>query len=342
VPWIFSKIAPSPRLHLTASDHHLLRPRLPRCAFARYVKEVFKRGRPWRPRLKRAAETPSHPSPLPAPPDGTCAGAAGPHGLAGCRGPPRHLRAVAARDEAAAAPAHGRARNGGPRPPPARAGGPTRLPSARSGREAGRGAARRRRRRRRARQGVSQVPGLYQAARRGAAGRCGCPMAAPAMAEPRSKRPRVTLPACPAHRPLPGSRVRQSFPPAVEEGLCGVTSALLELAYCLQALGEYFDQSHVALPNVSKFFLHQALEERKAAEALMKYQQERGGHYCSKTIQVRSRQQVFKQLQSPVITHNFLHYIVGTSDLCIHLLLDFQIQFLCLISIHGFVLDCDA
>ncbi|XP_027743689.1 ferritin heavy chain-like isoform X2 [Empidonax traillii] len=50
-------------------------------------------------------------------------------------------------------------------------------------------------------------------------------------------------------------------------------------------IGEYFDQSHVALPNISKFFLHQALEERKAAEALMKYQQERGGHYCSKTIQ---------------------------------------------------------
>ncbi|NXC51903.1 FRIH protein, partial [Aleadryas rufinucha] len=49
--------------------------------------------------------------------------------------------------------------------------------------------------------------------------------------------------------------------------------------------GEYFDQSHVALPNISKFFLHQALEERKTAEALMKYQQERGGHYCSKTIQ---------------------------------------------------------
>uniref|UniRef100_A0A8D2PIX8 Ferritin/DPS domain-containing protein n=1 Tax=Zosterops lateralis melanops TaxID=1220523 RepID=A0A8D2PIX8_ZOSLA len=54
------------------------------------------------------------------------------------------------------------------------------------------------------------------------------------------------------------------------------------------SVGEYFDQSHVALPNISKFFLHQALEERKAAEALMKYQQERGGHYCSKTIQVRT------------------------------------------------------
>lgn len=58
--------------------------------------------------------------------------------------------------------------------------------------------------------------------------------------------------------------------------------------HVLRAQGEYFDQSHVALPNVSKFFLHQALEERKAAEALMKYQQERGGHYCAKTIQVGS------------------------------------------------------
>lgn len=73
---------------------------------------------------------------------------------------------------------------------------------------------------------------LYQAARR----RRGGPMAAPAMAEPRSKRPRVTLPACPAHRPLPGSRVRHGFPPAVEEALCGVTGAQLELHYCLQAL----------------------------------------------------------------------------------------------------------
>lgn len=79
------------------------------------------------------------------------------------------------------------------------------------------------------------VPGA-RAITGGAARRHHGPMAAPAMAEPRSKRPRVTLPACPAHRPLADSRVRQSFPPAVEEGLCGVTSALLELAYSLQAL----------------------------------------------------------------------------------------------------------
>uniref|UniRef100_A0A663M5F9 Ferritin/DPS domain-containing protein n=1 Tax=Athene cunicularia TaxID=194338 RepID=A0A663M5F9_ATHCN len=101
-------------------------------------------------------------------------------------------------------------------------------------------------------------------------------------------------------------------------------------------LGEHFDQSHVALPNVSKFFLHQALEERKAAEALMKYQQERGGHYCSKTIQVGSRQQAFKQLQSTVI--NFLHYVAVTSGLCIHPQLDFWIEFPCHISVYGFVL----
>lgn len=73
---------------------------------------------------------------------------------------------------------------------------------------------------------------LYEALRR----RCAGPMAAPGMAEPRSKRPRVTLPACPAHRPLPASRVRHGFPPAVEEALCGLTAAQLELHYCLQAL----------------------------------------------------------------------------------------------------------
>nr|XP_028588568.1 ferritin light chain-like [Podarcis muralis] len=107
------------------------------------------------------------------------------------------------------------------------------------------------------------------------------------MAEPSPKRLKSGLPLCAIHRHgrALGKLVKQNFPAVVEEGLCGVTGALLEVAYVLQMLGEIFDHSDMALPNVSKFFLDRAKEEREAAEALIQYQHDRGGLYCTRVIQ---------------------------------------------------------
>ncbi|KAL8169917.1 UNVERIFIED_CONTAM: hypothetical protein K2H54_059991 [Gekko kuhli] len=49
--------------------------------------------------------------------------------------------------------------------------------------------------------------------------------------------------------------------------------------------GEIFDLSDTSLPNVSKFFWGQAKEEKEAAEAMIRYQHDRGGLYCTKVIQ---------------------------------------------------------
>uniref|UniRef100_A0A8D0CBP0 Ferritin n=1 Tax=Salvator merianae TaxID=96440 RepID=A0A8D0CBP0_SALMN len=107
------------------------------------------------------------------------------------------------------------------------------------------------------------------------------------MAEPSAKRLKSGLPLCLIHRQGRGlgKLVRQNFPAVVEEGLCGVTSALLEVSYALQMLGEIFDHSDMALWNVSKFFWDHAKEEREAAEALIQYQHDRGGLYCTRLIQ---------------------------------------------------------
>ncbi|XP_077177715.1 ferritin light chain-like [Paroedura picta] len=107
------------------------------------------------------------------------------------------------------------------------------------------------------------------------------------MAEPSPKRFKSGLPLCTVQRHGSALRqlVKQNFPPVVEEGLCGVTSALLEVAYVFQMLGEIFDLSDMSLPNVSKFFWEQAKEEKEAAEVLIKYQHDRGGLYCTKVIQ---------------------------------------------------------
>nr|XP_056707789.1 ferritin light chain, oocyte isoform-like [Euleptes europaea] len=107
------------------------------------------------------------------------------------------------------------------------------------------------------------------------------------MAEPSPKRLKSGLPLCAVHRRggALGRRVRQSFPAAVEEGLCGVAAALLEAAYAFRMMGEIFDLSDMSLPNVAKFFWEQEKEEREAAEVLIQYLHDRGGLYCTKVIQ---------------------------------------------------------
>ncbi|XP_048342270.1 ferritin light chain-like isoform X2 [Sphaerodactylus townsendi] len=86
------------------------------------------------------------------------------------------------------------------------------------------------------------------------------------MGEPRPKRFKSGLPLCTGHRHgrAPGKLVKQNFPPVVEEGLCGVASALLEVSYVFQMM---------------------AKEERGAAEVLIHYLHDRGGLYCTRTIQ---------------------------------------------------------
>ncbi|XP_007885679.1 ferritin light chain, oocyte isoform-like [Callorhinchus milii] len=103
--------------------------------------------------------------------------------------------------------------------------------------------------------------------------------------EPKEKRPKTCLPICAAHRLVPGTRVRHSYPRRVEEAVCGLIALLYEVSYRFQALMELFQQDDVALPRVSGYFRKAAEVEEKNAETLLNYQTERGGHYCAKDIQ---------------------------------------------------------
>ncbi|XP_056138210.1 LOW QUALITY PROTEIN: ferritin light chain, oocyte isoform-like [Lampris incognitus] len=105
------------------------------------------------------------------------------------------------------------------------------------------------------------------------------------MAEPGFKRLKTSLPVCKTHKTFAGSRVRQSLPAAVEEGVCGVAALLAERAYSLRALASIFEQDDVALPRVASFFHQESLWEQAQTEAMMDYLAQRGGQYCNKNIQ---------------------------------------------------------
>ncbi|XP_072529729.1 ferritin, heavy subunit [Salminus brasiliensis] len=112
------------------------------------------------------------------------------------------------------------------------------------------------------------------------------------MSEPGGKRLKSSVPVCKTHRVSVGGRAKQNLPSVVEEGLCGVSSLLMELAYRLQALAKIFEQDDMALPRVAAYFYLESTREQEQAEAMLHYLSERGGQYCNKDIQRPGTEQV--------------------------------------------------
>ncbi|XP_067235369.1 ferritin light chain, oocyte isoform-like [Chanodichthys erythropterus] len=105
------------------------------------------------------------------------------------------------------------------------------------------------------------------------------------MSEPKVKRIKTCLPLCKTHFSSAGSQVRQNFPTAVEESLCGVSTFLMEVSYKLEALAKIFEQSDLSLPRVAAYFHQESVKELEGAEAMLQYLSQRGGKFCGKNIQ---------------------------------------------------------
>jgi ferritin heavy chain len=73
------------------------------------------------------------------------------------------------------------------------------------------------------------------------------------------------------------SRIRQNFHAESEEALNKQINLELYASYVYQSMAMYYNRDDVALPGLSKFFKHNAEEEREHAEKFMKYQNKRGG-----------------------------------------------------------------
>ncbi|TRY81691.1 hypothetical protein DNTS_026003 [Danionella cerebrum] len=80
------------------------------------------------------------------------------------------------------------------------------------------------------------------------------------MSEPSVKRVRTSLPFCRTHVASAGSPVSQSFPRAVEESLCGVSTVLMEISYRLESLRPATEHVNALLPAL-EILRNQWLEE---------------------------------------------------------------------------------
>ncbi|MCJ8735813.1 hypothetical protein PDJAM_G00251820 [Pangasius djambal] len=112
------------------------------------------------------------------------------------------------------------------------------------------------------------------------------------MSEPAGKRLKTNVPMCKAHRALVSSNAKQNLPAVVEEGLCGVSTSVMEFAYRLEALAKIFEQDDLPLSRVAAFFHQESMREQAQAEVMLQYLSERGGHYCNKVIQRPGTEQV--------------------------------------------------
>jgi len=83
--------------------------------------------------------------------------------------------------------------------------------------------------------------------------------------------------------------VRQNLHPESEADINKLINMKLGASYTYLSLGMYFDRDDVALAKFSKFFLEQSVKERKHAESLLDYQNDRGGRILLQTIPKPSR-----------------------------------------------------
>ncbi|KAK4537121.1 hypothetical protein CDCA_CDCA11G3146 [Cyanidium caldarium] len=83
-----------------------------------------------------------------------------------------------------------------------------------------------------------------------------------------------------------GSRARLQFSAACEEAVNNQINVEFTASYTYYALFAFFDRDTVGLPGFAKFFQKQAVEERDHAEALIRYQNKRGGRVHLKPVAV--------------------------------------------------------
>ncbi|GFN98629.1 ferritin [Plakobranchus ocellatus] len=81
------------------------------------------------------------------------------------------------------------------------------------------------------------------------------------------------------------SQVRQNFSEDCEAGINRQINLELYASYVYQSIAHYFDQDDVALRGFVQFFKRQSDEEREHAEALMEYQNKRGGQLKLQDVQ---------------------------------------------------------